>query len=149
MEIILKQDVAKLGNAGDVVKVKNGYASNYLVPQGYATLATASALKQHTETQKQRAFKEAKIKLSADELAQKLSGISLTIATKVGSTGKIYGSVNTLQLADALKHKGFDVDRKQITIDEEQVKEVGKYNAELKLHRDVKVKIEFEVVAEE
>jgi large subunit ribosomal protein L9 len=149
MEIILKRDVAKLGSTGDVVKVKNGYASNYLIPQGCAVQATVSALKQHNETIKQRAFKEAKIVETARDTAQKLDGLLLTIATKVGSTGKIYGSVSTLHIAESLKQKGFDIDRRQITIKEEQVKEVGKYNAEVKLHRDVNVKIEFEVVSDE
>ncbi|GHT11323.1 50S ribosomal protein L9 [Bacteroidia bacterium] len=148
MEIILKQDVVKLGNKGDVVKVKNGYAANYLIPQGYATLATATSLKQHNEDQKQRAHKEIKIRTSAEELAQQMEGLLLTIVTKASSTGKIFGSVNTLQLSESLRQKGFEVDRKQIVIDEEQVKDLGKYGAEVKLHRDVKVKIEFEVVAE-
>jgi large subunit ribosomal protein L9 len=148
MEIILKQDVAKLGSAGDVVKVKNGYAANYLIPQGYAFRATESALKQRAETLKQRAFKEAKIRQAADDMAQRLNGVTLTIYTKVGTTGKIFGSVNTLQLADELKRQGYDIDRKQISISEEQVKEVGKYEASIKLHRDVKVTIEFEVKSE-
>jgi large subunit ribosomal protein L9 len=149
MEIILKQDVAKLGSAGDVTKVKNGYATNYLIPQGFAVQATASALKQHAETIRQRTFKEAKIKQAAIDMAQRLDGTALTIFTKVGTTGKIYGSVNTLQLADELKKQGFDIDRKQIAISDEQVKEVGSYDAEIKLHREVKVKIKFEVKPEE
>ena len=149
MEIILKRDVAKLGSTGEVVKVKNGYASNYLIPQGMAVQATESALKQRSENQKQRAFKEAKIKQAAQEIAQMLNGIRLDILTKVSSTGKIYGSVNTLQIAEALKLKGFNIDRKQIAINEEQIKEVGKYDADIKLHSEVRVKIEFEVLPED
>jgi large subunit ribosomal protein L9 len=149
MEIILKQDVAKLGNKDDVVKVKNGYAVNYLIPQGYGTLATVAALKQHAENQKQRAHKEAAIKTSALETAKKLEGIVLTIGAKASSTGKIFGSVNTLQLAEVLHSKGFDIDRKQIVITSiEQVKALGRYTAEVKLHRDVKVNIDFDVVVE-
>jgi large subunit ribosomal protein L9 len=147
MEIILKQDVAKLGNAGDVVKVKNGYASNYLIPQGYATLATVLALKQHNENRKQQVFKEAKVKTAAEEMAQRLNGVSLTIAAKVSASGKIYGSVNALQIAEALKAKGFGIERKLITVDHEQIKEVGKYIAEIKLHREINVRVEFDVVS--
>jgi large subunit ribosomal protein L9 len=149
MEIILTKDVAKLGSANDVVKVKNGYATNYLIPQGFAMQATTPALKQRAETLKQRAHKEEKIKQEAQDMAQRLTGIVLTIYTKVGATGKIYGSVNTLQIADQLKKQGFDVDRKQISINEELVKEIGTYEAEIKLHRDVKATFSFEVKAEE
>jgi large subunit ribosomal protein L9 len=148
MEIILKQDVAKLGSKDDIVKVRNGYATNYLIPQGYATLATESARKVHAENLRQRAHKEAKIKADAQELAAKMEGLSLTLGAKASSTGKIFGSINTLQIAEALEAKGFPVDRRQITIAGDQIKELGKYTAEVKLHREVKVKIDFEVVTE-
>ncbi|MDR0688434.1 MAG: 50S ribosomal protein L9 [Prevotellaceae bacterium] len=148
MEIILKQDVANLGSKDDIVKVKNGYANNYLVPYGYAIIATESAKKVHAENRRQRAHKLEKIKADAAALAAKLEGVTLTVGAKASSTGKIFGSINTIQLAEALNAKGFDVDRKQITISNEQIKELGKYSAEVKLHRDVKVKIDFDVVEE-
>ncbi|MDR0419694.1 MAG: 50S ribosomal protein L9 [Prevotellaceae bacterium] len=148
MEVILKQDVTKLGSKDDIVKVKNGYATNYLIPQGFAMLATPSALKMHAENQKQRAHKEAKIKADAQELAQKMEGLTLTVGAKASSTGKIFGSVNTLQIAESLATKGFNIDRKQITIADDQIKELGKYSADIKLHREVKIKIDFEVVGE-
>jgi large subunit ribosomal protein L9 len=148
MEIILKQDVATLGHKDDIVTVKNGYARNYLIPQGIATAATVSAKKVLAENIKQRAHKEAKIKADAEAIAQKLEGVKLTIGAKTSTTGKIFGSVNTIQIAESLKEKGFDIDRKNIYIKEEQVKEVGSYTAEIKLHREVKVSLEFEVVGE-
>ena len=148
MEVILKQDVANLGSKDDIVKVKNGYANNYLVPQGLACIATESAKKVHAENQRQRAHKLAKIKADAEALAAKMQGMTLTIGAKASSTGKIFGSVNTIQIAEALSAKGFEVDRKQITIAGDQIKELGKYIAEVKLHRDVRVKVEFDVVEE-
>jgi large subunit ribosomal protein L9 len=148
MEIILKQDVQNLGNKDEVVKVKNGYARNYLIPQGLAITATDSAKKILAENTKQRAHKEAKIKADAEVIAKKLEGVKLTIGAKTSSTGKIFGSVNTIQIAEALSEKGFDIDRRIISIPVDQVKEVGSYTAEIKLHREVKVKIEFEVIAE-
>lgn len=148
MEIILKQDIPNLGHRDDLVVVKNGYARNYLIPQGYAVAATESAKKVHAENIKQRAHKEEKIKADAMELAKKLEGLSLTIGAKTSSTGKIFGSVNTIQIAESLVEKGFEIDRKSIFIKEDSVKEVGTYSAEIKLHRDVKVNIQFEVVAE-
>jgi len=148
MEIILKQDVQNLGNKDEIVKVKNGYARNYLIPNGLAITATESAKKILAENIKQRAHKEAKIKADAEVIAKKLEGVKLTIGAKTSSTGKIFGSVNTIQIAEALTQKGFDIDRKIISIQDDQVKEVGTYQAEIKLHREVKVKIEFEVIAE-
>jgi large subunit ribosomal protein L9 len=148
MEIILKQDVQNLGNKDEIVKVKNGYARNYLIPQGFAITATESAKKVLAENIKQRAHKEAKIKADAEVIAKKLEGVKLTIGAKTSSTGKIFGSVNTIQIAEALAAKGFDIDRRIISLQEEQIKEVGSYTAEVKLHREVKVKIEFEVIAE-
>jgi len=149
MEIILKQDVSKLGHKDDIVTVRNGYATNFLIPQGYAILATESAKKMHAENMKQRAHKEAKIRDAAQAVAGKLEGVTVTIATKVSSTGKIFGSVNNIQIAEALLAKGFEIDRRSITIvGEENVKEVGTYDAEAKLHRDIKAQFKFEIVAE-
>ena len=148
MEIILKQDIQNLGNKDEIVKVKNGYARNYLIPQGIAITATESAKKILAENIKQRAHKEAKIKADAEIIANKLEGVKLTIGAKTSSTGKIFGSVNTIQIAQALSEKGFDIDRRIISIQDDQVKEIGNYTAEIKLHREVKVKIDFEVIAE-
>eukprot|EP01155_Anaeramoeba_flamelloides_P032356 Anaeramoba_flamelloidesa92673_317.p1 GENE.a92673_317~~a92673_317.p1 ORF type:complete len:149 (+),score=5.57 a92673_317:723-1169(+) len=148
MEVILKDDVANLGHANDVVKVKAGYGRNYLIPQGLAVLATPSAIKVHEENLRQRAHKLEKIKNDALELAQKMEGISLTIGAKTSTTGKIFGSVNTIQIAEALEKAGYTVERKNISIKEDQVKEIGKYVATVKLHREVKVEVNFEVVAE-
>jgi large subunit ribosomal protein L9 len=148
MEIILKQDIANLGHKDEVVTVKNGYARNYLIPKGMATVATVSAKKVLAENTKQRAHKEAKVKADAETIAKKLEGIKLTIGAKTSTTGKIFGSVNTIQIAEALTEKGFDIDRRNILIAEEHVKEVGNYTAEIKLHREVKVTIDFEVVSE-
>jgi len=148
MEIILKQDVQNLGNKDEIIKVKNGYARNYLIPNGFAVTATESAKKVLAENIKQRAHKEAKVKADAEVIAKKLEGVKLTIGAKTSSTGKIFGSVNTIQIAEALTQKGFDIDRKIISIQDDQVKEVGTYQAEIKLHREVKVKIDFEVIAE-
>ena len=147
MEIILKKDVANLGHADDVVKVKAGYALNYLIPQGFATLATASALKQHAETIRQRAHKEAKKMADAEALAAQISGVLVKVAVKVSETGKIYGSVTTAQLAEALVAAGIEVDKKDITILSD-VKELGVYEAEVKCYKAVKGTLKFEVVAE-
>jgi large subunit ribosomal protein L9 len=150
MEIILKRDVANLGQVDDIVTVRNGYASNYLIPQGYAALATPSAKKIHAENIKQRAHKEAKIREEALALAGKLEGVTVNVVAKVSSTGKIFGSVNNIQIAEALAAKGFEIDRRNLVIlgGDDHVKEVGVYEAEIKLHRDVKVKIKFEVSGE-
>lgn len=148
MEIILLHDVANLGSKDDIVKVRNGYARNYLIPQKLAITATESAKKVLAENIKQRAHKEAKIKGDADTIAKSMEGLKLTIGAKTSSTGKIFGSVNTIQIAEAIVAKGFDIDRKNITIKGEHIKEIGTYTAEVKLHRDVKVTVEFEVVSE-
>ncbi len=148
MEIILLQDVNKLGQKDDIVHVKNGYGTNFLIPKGYAIAASQSAKKMHAENLKQRAHKEQKIKIDAQEIASKLEGVSLVVGAKTSSSGKIFGSVNTIQIAEALKEKGFDIDRKSITLPEDQIKEVGKYKAVIKLHREVKVEVGFEIVAE-
>ncbi|MFP4025072.1 MAG: 50S ribosomal protein L9 [Thiohalospira sp.] len=148
MEIILKEDVNKLGHKDDIVNVKDGYARNFLIPNGLAVIATPSAKKMHEEIKRQRAHKEEKIKNQALEIAQKLENKTLTIGAKTSSTGKIFGSVNTIQIAEKLKEDGFDIDRKNITISEDQIKEVGKYKASIKLHKEVTVEIELDVISE-
>lgn len=147
MEIILKEDVMGLGYKNDIVTVKDGYGRNYLIPTGKAVLASVSAKKMLAEELKQRAHKLEKIKNEALALAEKLGAVSLTIPTKVSATGVIYGSVNSLQIADELKKLGYDIDRK--IIDVKDVKEVGSYKAVVKLHKEVSVEVPFEVVAEE
>ena len=146
MQIILLTDIANLGHKDDIVNVKPGYGRNYLIPQGYAILATESARKVVAENIKQRAHKEAKLKAEAEELVAKLADVKLTIGAKTSSTGKIFGSVNNIMISEALTAKGFDVDRKKIVLKE--IKEVGTYTAVIKLHREVKVDVEFEVVSE-
>jgi len=148
MEIILLQDVNKLGLKDDLVNVKDGYGRNYLIPRGYAIAATQSAKKMHAENLKQRAHKEEKIKAEAQEIASKLADVKIVVGAKTSSSGKIFGSVNTIQISESLKEKGFDIDRKSINLPEDQIKEIGKYKAVIKLHREVKVEIEFEIVAE-
>ena len=147
MELILKQDIKNLGEKDDVVNVKPGYGRNYLIPQGFATMATISAKKVLAENLKQAAFKQDKIKKDADTIATRLEGVKLTIGAKAGESGKIFGSVNTIQIADALKKEGFEVDRRRITFETEP-KFVGEYIANLNLHKEVKVQVPFEVVAE-
>ena len=147
MEIILKQDIKNLGEKDDIVAVKPGYGRNYLIPQGFAILATGSAKKVLAENLKQAQFKQDKIKKDAEAIAGKLEGVKLIIGAKAGETGKIFGAVNTIQIADALKKEGFEVDRRRITFETEP-KFVGEYVAKLNLHKEVKVQVPFEVVAE-
>lgn len=147
MQIILKEDVQGLGYKDDVVEVKNGYGRNFLIPQGKAVIATPSALKVLAENQRQRAHKLEKIKADAQAAAAALEGVSLTIGAKTSATGTIYGSVNAIQIAEALEKLGHNVDRRQIVI-KDAVKEVGKYNATINFHKEVSVEIPFEVVAE-
>ncbi len=148
MEVILKQDVEHLGFADDVVKVKDGYARNFLLPRGLAVSATTSEKKQLTETLKQRAHKIAKIKAEAEKMAEGLGDTILKIGAKAGEQGKIFGSVNTIQIADAIRALGFEVDRKHIKLKGEAIKNLGKYEAEVTCHRDVVRTIPFEVVQE-
>ena len=148
MEVILRQDVENLGFANDVVKVREGYARNFLLPRGLADVATESARKQLTETLKQRAHKLAKIKADAEALAGSVEGKTLKIGAKVGEKGRIFGSVNTIMIADALTAMGFDVDRKSIKLKGDAIKSTGKYEAEVIFHRDVVRTIPFEVVEE-
>ena len=149
MEIILKQDVPHLGHKDDVVVVKNGYATNYLIPQGFAIMATPSAKKVHAENLRQRAHKEAALRAEAEALAAKLEGVQVTVATKVSASGKIFGSVNNIQVAEALAAQGFEMDRRNITIvGEDKLQEVGLYEATVKCYKDIKATIKVEVVAE-
>lgn len=148
MQVILKEDILNLGYKDDIVSVKDGYGRNYLIPQGKAVIASESARKELAENLKQRAHKIAKIKQDAQDLAAKIEGISLTIATKASATGKIYGSVTNIQIAEALAKLGHEIDRKIIVV-KDAVKEIGSYKAVVKLHKEVNVEIPFEVVTEE
>jgi large subunit ribosomal protein L9 len=147
MELILKEDVTGLGYKDDVVVVKSGYGRNFLIPQGKAIIASPSAKKVLAENLRQRAHKLAQMKKDAEALSASMEGVSLSIGAKVSSTGKIFGSVGAIQVAEGLAKAGFEVDRKNIVI-KDAVKEVGNYVAVVKLHREVSVEIAFEVVAE-
>jgi large subunit ribosomal protein L9 len=150
MEIILKQDVANLGYKDDVVTVKNGYANNYLLPNGLAIIATPANKKMLAETLRQRAFKEEKIRKDAETLKAALDGKTVRLATKVGENGQLFGSVNNIQIADALKEQyNYDVDRKKIVVDGSKIKEVGTYTAIVNVYRDIKAELSLNVVAEE
>ena len=148
MEVILKKNVDKLGYANDVVTVKPGYGRNFLIPQGYAVLATASAKKAHEDMMKQKSHKETKLVAEAEVIAAKIADLTVTISTKAGENGKIFGSINTIQLAEALKKEGFDIDRKSLKIKDEPIKEIGSYEAEAILFKGVKQTFKFEVVSE-
>jgi large subunit ribosomal protein L9 len=146
MEIILKEDIAGLGYKNDIVKVKDGYGRNYLIPQGKAVIATESAKKVLAENERQRAHKLAKIKADAEALAAKLNGVKLSISAKVNEDGTIFGGVGAAQVAEALAAKGFEIDRKAIAA--ETVKAAGEYTATITLHKEVKAEVAFAVVAE-
>jgi len=148
MNVILKQDLPNLGHKDDIVTVKDGYARNYLIPKGYAINATAQAKKVHEEILRQRAHKEAQLKEAAEKMAEQMKEVSLTIGAKTSTKGKIFGSVNTIQIAEALNEKGFEVERKNISIKDDLIKEVGSYSATVKLHKEVMVDIPFEIVSE-
>ena len=149
MQIILIQDVKNLGYKNDIVNVKPGYARNYLIPQGMAILATEAARKVLAENMRQQAYKQEKIKKEAQDIATLLEGLTLRIPAKAAATGKIFGSVNNVQIANAIKEaKGIEIDRKQIMIDDDTIKEVGNYTAKIRLHKEVSVDINFEVFAE-
>ena len=147
MKIILKENIPSLGYKDDVVEVKDGYGRNYLIPQGLAIIASESALKRRAEDQKQRAHKLEKIKADAEAAAAALEGVRLTIGAKTSSKGTIFGSVNALQIAEALEKLGHVIDRKIIEI-KDPVKEIGVYKAIIRFHKDVNTEIEFEVIAE-
>ncbi len=148
MELILTKNVDNLGYKDEIVTVKPGYGRNFLIPQGYGILATPSARKAHAETLKQRAHKEAKIKEEAMVLAEKLEGVVIKIGAKASESGRIFGSVNTIQLAEALKAQGIEIDRKSLKIKEEPIRDAGTYTAEANLHKEVKKSFQFEVVGE-
>lgn len=145
MEVLLKKNIEKLGTKDEIVSVKNGFGRNYLIPNGHAILATDSIKKMHAETLKQRAHKENKLKDEANALIAKLVKSKIIVPAKVGENGKIFGSVTNIQLADVLNDKGFSVDRKNINILSTSIKTIGKYEAEVSLHKEVTTKIEFEV----
>ena len=147
MKIILKKEVPFVGEAGDVVEVKTGYARNYLVPQGFATIATPSALKQHEETLRQRAHKEAKIVADAQALAAKIEAVEVKLAAKVGESGKLYGAVTANQVADALAEAGIEVDKKNVTVPE--IKELGEFEAKVKCYKGVFANVKVLVSAAE
>jgi large subunit ribosomal protein L9 len=148
MEIILLQDIQNLGSKDDIVNVRDGYGRNYLIPKKMAIVANSISKKVLAENIRQRAHKEAKLKADAQALAGQLQGKSVIIGAKTSSSGKIFGSVNTIQLAEAINKLGFEIDRKQIKIAEDSIKEVGTYSAKIKLHKEVTVDFGFEVVSE-
>ena len=148
MNIILKQDVDMLGSKFDVVTVKDGYARNFLIPKGLAVAATASNMKVNDEVIRQQAHKAAKAKEAAEAIAEKLQNLNLKLGAKAGESGKIFGSVNSIQLADAIQAAGYDVERKQISLADDTIKDLGAYECTVKLHKDVVVTVKFEVVAE-
>lgn len=148
MEVILIKNVDKLGYANEVVTVKPGYGRNFLIPQGYAVLATPGAKKAHAEVVRQKAHKESKLLEEAQGIAEKLAESLVSIATKAGENGKIYGSINTVQLAEALGKAGFSIDRKSLKIKDEPIREVGTFSAEANLFKGVKQVFQFEVVSE-
>ena len=149
MKIILKKDVANLGEAGEIVEVKTGYALNYLVPQGFACIGTPSAIKQHEETIRQRAHKEARNIAEATAYAEKIASSLVKVPAKLNEQGRIYGSITPAQIAEALVAAGFEVDKKNVEIISEDVKEVGVYDAKVKCYKGVFADLKFEVVAAE
>lgn len=148
MEIILVQDVEKLGYKDDIIIVKDGFARNYLIPQKMAIIATSSAKKVMAENKRQRAHKEAKIKQDAEKLAGRMTNLKITIGVKASQTGKIFGSVTPLLIAEAIQKSGYDVERKQIVVTDDHIKEVGNYAVKIKLHKEVYIDVDLEVVAE-
>ncbi len=149
MEIILKKDVTNLGYAHDVVTVKDGFARNYLIPQGHAVMATEPNKKINAENLRQKSFKEQKTRKEAEVVAKSLENVTLRIGAKAAATGKIYGSVNAIQIAEALQDQyKIEIDRKKIHVDGESIKETGTYTASIRLHKELSVTINFEVVAE-
>ena len=149
MEVILKQDIPNLGYINDTVEVKNGYARNYLIPKGYAVLATPANKKMTAETLRQKAYKAEKVKMEAQDMVKKLENINVRIGAKAAPTGKIYGSVNSIQISEAIKEQfGFEIDRKKIFVDGESIKDIGNYSAKIILHKEAQIDITFEVFAE-
>jgi len=148
MEVILNQDVKGLGYKYDIVKVRPGYGRNFLIPRGIATLATESNKKVQAETLKQRSFKEEKLRKEATVNAEKLATVTLKVGAKAGDSGKIFGSVTNIQIAEALKAQGFDVERKNIELNTESIKNLGTYSAKVRLFKEVVANVNFEVVSE-
>ena len=146
MDVLLKKNIENLGDKDEIVTVKNGYGRNYLIPTGAAILATESVKKMHAETLRQRAHKAEKIKAEAEKSAEKLKSASIKVAAKVGENGKIFGSVTNVQLAEALAAAGFDIERRNIKLIGDAIKSVGKYKANIQVHKEIPVEIEFEVV---
>lgn len=146
MKIILKKEVANLGEAGEVVEVKTGYALNYLVPQGFAIVGTPSALKQHEETLRQRAHKEAKLVADAQALAARIEAVALNLTAKVGENGKLYGAVTSAQVAEALAAAGIEIERKNISLPD--IKELGEFEGKVKCYKGVFANIKVNVAAE-
>jgi large subunit ribosomal protein L9 len=147
MDVILKQDISGLGYKNDIVKVKAGYGNNYLIPNGYALIANDSNRRLITENVRQMAHKASKLKQDAEALAARVGDFVVEIKTKAGESGKIFGAVTALQIADVLKSKGFDIDRKKVIL-KDNPKQVGNYNAVLDLHKEVKHEIKVVVSAE-
>lgn len=148
MEVILTQDIKGLGYKNDMVTVRNGYGRNYLLPKGMAILATDSAKKMHAELMKQSAFKEEKLRKEATASAEKLTGATIKVGAKAGESGKIFGSVTNIQIAEALQKAGYNVERKNIEILGEHIKALGNYTAKVRLYKDIAANVNFEVVAE-
>jgi large subunit ribosomal protein L9 len=148
MEIILKQDVENLGYQNDVVKVKPGYAVNFLIPKGMAVPATKSNLKVHQENMRQQAHKAEKMVSEAKAAVEKLQSLQIKLGAKVGESGKIFGSINTVMLADALRANGIEIERKNIKVSDDNIRSVGTYQATAILFKDIKTEFTFEVVAE-
>ena len=148
MQIILIQDIENLGQKDDLVTVKDGYARNYLIPKKLAIIATDSARKVIAENKRQRAHKEAKLKENAESMATRLGNLKLVIGVKANSAGKIFGSVTPLMIAEAINKNGYEIERRQVIVSDDHIKEVGNYDVKVKLHRDVFVDIPLEVVAE-
>jgi len=148
MEVILKQDLKGLGYKNDIVKVKNGYGRNFLIPQRIAVLATESNKKMQAEEIKQSSFKEQKLRNEATAMAAKFADVTVKVGAKAGESGKIFGSVTNIQLADALKKAGYDVERKNIEMSEDSIKALGTYSAKVRLFKEISATINFEVVAE-
>lgn len=149
MEIILKKDIANLGYANDLVNVKPGYARNFLIPQGHAIFASPGNKKSREEILRQKAFKEEKLRSEATAKAEIMNGLTVQIGAKAGTSGKIFGSVNAVQVADALKDQhSHEIDRKMVIVDDKNIKELGEYEAKIKLYKDIEATVKLNVVAE-
>ena len=146
MDVLLKNNVDNLGDKDEIVSVKNGYGRNYLIPQGKAVLATESIKKMNAETLRQRAHKAEKVKAEAEKSVAKLEKAKIKVTAKVGENGKIFGSVSNIQVAEALVSAGFEVERKSIKLIGDAIKTAGKYKANVQLHKEISVEIEFEVI---